>query len=67
MLWNALLLLSIGCGPGAGAYCQSGPRYGTQCYTESDLNSPPGAPRRPGDEPHKGEPPANPPPTRLKW
>ena len=31
------------CGPGAGSYCQSGPKYGTQCYSQMDLQ-PPGTP-----------------------
>ena len=32
-----------GCGPGGGTYCQSGPKYGTQCYSQMDLQ-PPGTP-----------------------
>jgi hypothetical protein len=41
-LTSAAALLS-GCGPGGGAYCQSGPKYGTQCYSQMDLQ-PPGSP-----------------------
>ena len=33
-----------GCMPGAGTYCQSGSRYGTRCYAQSDVQNPPGAP-----------------------
>jgi hypothetical protein len=36
------------CGPGAGTYCQSGPKYGTQCYSQMDLQ-PPGSPPTPAD------------------
>jgi hypothetical protein len=32
-----------GCGPQGGTYCQSGPKYGTQCYSKMDLQ-PPGSP-----------------------
>ena len=35
--------LITGCGPGGGTYCQSGPKYGTQCYSQMDLQ-PPGSP-----------------------
>jgi hypothetical protein len=35
--------LLAGCGPGGGTYCQSGPKYGTQCYSQMDLQ-PPGSP-----------------------
>ncbi|HEY3666250.1 MAG TPA: hypothetical protein VGL19_09630 [Polyangiaceae bacterium] len=38
-----------GCGPGGGAYCQTGPKYGTQCYSQMDLQ-PPGSPPPPADD-----------------
>jgi len=38
-----------GCGPGAGTYCQSGPKYGTQCYSQMDLQ-PPGSPPPPAGD-----------------
>jgi hypothetical protein len=37
------------CGPGAGTYCQSGPKYGTQCYSQVDLQ-PPGTPPPPAGD-----------------
>lgn len=37
------------CGPGAGTYCQSGPKYGTQCYSQMDLQ-PPGTPPPPAGD-----------------
>ncbi len=54
------------CAPGSGTYCQTGPRYGTQCYAEPDVRQPPGAPRPVPESPRKGEPPANP-PNKLPW
>lgn len=56
-----------GCGPGSGVYCQSGAKYGTQCYAEPDVQQPPGQPRPAQDGPRKGEPPDNPPPNQVKW
>jgi hypothetical protein len=56
-----------GCGPGSGVYCQSGSKYGTQCYAEPDVQQPAGQPRPVQDGPRKGEPPANPPPNQVKW
>jgi hypothetical protein len=38
-----------GCGPGGGTYCQTGPKYGTQCYSQMDLQ-PPGSPPPPADD-----------------
>lgn len=38
-----------GCGPGAGSYCQTGPKYGTQCYSQMDLQ-PPGSPPPPAGD-----------------
>ncbi|HET9959116.1 MAG TPA: hypothetical protein VFQ61_31715 [Polyangiaceae bacterium] len=32
------------CGPNGGTYCQSGPKYGTQCYAMPDVEHTPGAP-----------------------
>ena len=56
------------CGPGSGVYCQSGSKYGTDCYAEPDVREPPGQPRRPEEAgPRKGEPPATPPPNQVKW
>ncbi len=40
---------AFACGPGAGTYCQTGNRYGTECYSRADVESPPGAPGRPAD------------------
>ncbi len=37
------------CGPGGGTYCQSGPKYGTQCYSRMDLQAP-GSPPPPADD-----------------
>jgi hypothetical protein len=51
------LLLTValgacGCGGalprGSGTYCQSGPKYGTECYSDIDVTDPPG---------HHGPPP----------
>jgi hypothetical protein len=50
-LGGALALLA-GCGPGAGSYCQTGPKYGTQCYSQMDLQ-PPGTPPPPAGDPSK--------------
>lgn len=36
-------VLIAACGPAGGTYCQSGPKYGTQCYSKMDLQ-PPGSP-----------------------
>jgi hypothetical protein len=55
------------CGPGSGVYCQSGPKYGTQCYSEADVRE---DPKQRGTEqpgPRKGEPPATPPPNQVRW
>ncbi|MEI9952492.1 MAG: hypothetical protein WDO74_26810 [Pseudomonadota bacterium] len=41
--------LATGCGPGGGTYCQSGPKYGTQCYSQMDLQ-PPGSPPPPAGD-----------------
>ena len=39
----ALALPLLGCGSaGSGTYCQSGAKYGTQCYSQADVGSPPG-------------------------
>jgi len=52
---NQLRLMLVGlasvlaaCGPQGGTYCQSGPKYGTQCYSKMDLQ-PPGSPPPPAD------------------
>lgn len=37
------------CGPGGGTYCQSGPKYGTHCYSQMDLQ-PPGSPPPPAGD-----------------
>jgi hypothetical protein len=50
-LTGAMAALS-GCGPGGGTYCQSGPKYGTQCYSRMDLQ-PPGSPPPPPDDPSR--------------
>jgi hypothetical protein len=44
-----LTAFTTGCGPGAGTYCQSGPKYGTQCYSQMDLQPPGSPPPPPGD------------------
>jgi len=41
--------LTAACGPGGGTYCQSGPKYGTQCYSQMDLQ-PPGSPPPPAGD-----------------
>lgn len=56
----------LGCGPGSGTYCQTGPKYGTQCYAEPDIAGPDPTRRR-DEPPRKGEPPATPPPNQLNW
>ncbi len=50
----ALCLVSLavalaGCGPNGGTYCQSGPKYGTQCYSQMDLQPPGTPPVQPDD------------------
>jgi hypothetical protein len=70
MLFGLLVTVPVAtaCGPGSGVYCQSGSKYGTDCYAEPDVRQPPGQPRRPEEEgPRKGEPPATPPPNQVKW
>jgi hypothetical protein len=64
---SALALTALACGPGAGVYCQSGPKYGTECYSEADVRNPPGEQRPHEEPPRKGEPPSTPPPNRVKW
>jgi len=39
----------VGCG--ADTYCQSGAKYGTQCYSMTDVRSPPGQRPPPASEP----------------
>jgi len=39
-----------GCGP---AYCQSGPKYGTQCYTGTGTGNPAFAPTGPSTPPQE--------------
>ena len=40
----AALLLTLGACPStAQTYCQSGPKYGTQCYAPEDVEDPPGS------------------------
>ena len=53
VLATAAATLSSACGPGAGAYCQSGPKYGTQCYSQLDLQPPGSPPTRDGDRPRR--------------
>ena len=62
-------LLVSACGPGASTYCQSGSKYGTQCYAEPDVRQPPGAPRPVDDPRGKPESPKiqRPPGTKLPW
>jgi len=43
------LALVTACGPNGGTYCQSGPKYGTQCYSKMDLQ-PPGSPPPPAGD-----------------
>ena len=41
----ALGLAALGCWPfGAGTYCQSGPKYGTQCYSTGGYSEAPALP-----------------------
>lgn len=52
-------LATIGCSGAAGVgdtYCQSGPRYGTECYSGVDVRSPPGrqGPPEMGPDPEEG-------------
>jgi hypothetical protein len=42
-LLTLVVTAAAGCGPGAGTYCQSGPKYGTRCYAEPDVRRGPGA------------------------
>lgn len=65
----ALLIafLLSACGPGGGTYCQSGPRYGTQCYTQNDVSGGPTPTHGGEDSPRKGEPPAKPPKGMPQW
>ena len=44
-----LASLTTACGPAGGTYCQSGPKYGTQCYSRMDLQPPGSPPPPPGD------------------
>ncbi|HYQ04623.1 MAG TPA: hypothetical protein VER96_38380 [Polyangiaceae bacterium] len=41
------------CGPEGGTYCQSGPKYGPQCYSKMDLQSPGNHPTDPNGRPTK--------------
>ncbi|HYQ44221.1 MAG TPA: hypothetical protein VER11_19700 [Polyangiaceae bacterium] len=41
--------LVTACGPAGGTYCQSGPKYGTQCYSKMDLQPPGSPPPAPGE------------------
>lgn len=42
----------VGCsGAQGGTYCQSGSKYGTQCYSMADIQSPPGQRPPPADAP----------------
>jgi len=41
-LLAATALLLGACGPAGGTYCQSGPRYGTTCYSSTEVTAPPG-------------------------
>ncbi|MFZ5890766.1 MAG: hypothetical protein ACOY0T_06910 [Myxococcota bacterium] len=65
----ACVMALAGCsGAGAGTYCQSGSRYGTQCYAEPDVRQPPGSRRY--DEDPTGRPELQqkrPPGTRVPW
>ena len=54
------------CGPGSGTYCQTGAKYGTQCYAEPDVRrTGPGAPEAP-DHTDGSEGPA-PAGTAARW
>lgn len=51
VLVGCLAALAIGCGPpGSGTTCQSGPKYGTKCYSTTDLQNPPGQRPTPPDD-----------------
>ena len=52
-----LLTTVPACGPGGGTYCQSGPKHGTKCYSETDVRNPPGTHPEPTEHPRKGERP----------
>jgi hypothetical protein len=52
MFLATLVSCLLGAACGGDTYCQSGPKYGTQCYSMTDVRSPPG--QRP---PGAGEPP----------
>lgn len=70
MRCSVLVLVSLATSACAanGAYCQTGPKYGTQCYAEPDVRQPPGGARPPIEEsPRKGEPPAQPGPRPVQW
>jgi len=43
-----LALTAAACGPSA--YCQTGPKHGTQCYSENDLHPPGERPKPAGDD-----------------
>ena len=45
------LVATTACGPGSGTYCQSGAKYGTQCYSQADVSNPPGQRPDPPREP----------------
>jgi len=49
LMMVCLAALAAGCGPNGGSYCQSGPKYGTQCYSQMDLQPPGSAPPPAGD------------------
>ena len=49
ILLPLLASLLAACGPNGGTYCQSGPKYGTQCYSQMDLQPPGSAPPPAGD------------------
>ncbi|MBN1607097.1 MAG: hypothetical protein JW940_10725 [Polyangiaceae bacterium] len=47
------LVLGTGaCGPGGGTYCQTGPKYGTKCYSNVDVSNAPGY-KGPPDQPEQ--------------
>jgi len=50
-LWFGFALSFLFTVPGCGgaAYCQSGPKQGTTCYSDNDLH-PPGRPAPAGDD-----------------
>ena len=63
-LLGLVLAAAAGCGPGSGTYCQSGPKYGTQCYAQPDVSrTGPGAPEAP-DHTDGSE---TPPPSGTTW